>query len=86
VTATLDLDTLRLRVTGSGWPARDRVTISLSEGSDVGDGEEIGESTTNRQGRFTTVITLTVAPPETAVVVVIDAEDNRAVAPIRQTP
>jgi hypothetical protein len=86
VTATLRLDTLRLNVVGTGWPARERVTIILSADPDATEGEALGTADTNRQGRFTEVVTLTAAPPETAYVIVTDLVGNREVALIRQRP
>jgi hypothetical protein len=79
ITATLNANTLRLRVVGGGWPARERVTISLSVDPTVSDGETITSTVTNRQGRFTAVVTLTVAPPDPVYAVVIDAAGNRVV-------
>jgi hypothetical protein len=83
VTATLNRD-LRLRVSGSNWTPRDRVTISLSDNPDGADAVELDRVRVGANGRFNFNTRLQQAPSGPLYVVVEDTRGERVIAPVIQ--
>lgn len=64
MTATLTLTNLQLTVTGSGWAARERLTIALASDPSGADAEVIAQVRADARGRFAFAYRLEDAPPE----------------------